>query len=189
MSDPQTILGKIITDDLTVGRDAVHIAVVPMYAAEDLKPRDRVGFAHIGNEELAGRARRNEGFGIVDPFLEGAVRKGQRFWVYLFPNTITGLRHEWTHPAFSQKTATDEVDKRRQASVDWITSYGMQYDISFEELIETARNVARGDHEYICRGGELEGEYVPDEFWEHFQIVTGIKVDEDHRQSFFSCAC
>ncbi|MFO0822607.1 MAG: hypothetical protein U0792_05710 [Gemmataceae bacterium] len=47
--------------------------------------------------------------GIVDPFLREAVRPGQRFWLFMYPNTVTTLRHEWTHPAYAT-TSTQEVN-------------------------------------------------------------------------------
>lgn len=80
-------------------RDAIHIAVAPVTAAVVLTPGQRVGLLQPDNPELVGPCERT--IGVVDPFLSGAVQPGQRFWLFLFPGTITGLRHMWTHPAFA----------------------------------------------------------------------------------------
>lgn len=81
------------------GRDAIHVAVAPCVAFDDLLPGEHVGLVAIpGNTELAGRVAVPAG--IVDPFLTVPVRKGQRFYLCLYPDTVTGLRHVWKHPAF-----------------------------------------------------------------------------------------
>jgi hypothetical protein len=85
-------------------RDAIHIAVAPVTAAARLIPGQHVGLVEQGNLELVGPCERN--IGVVDPFLAQPVEPGQRFWLFLYPGTITGLRHIWTHPAFAAVAAT-----------------------------------------------------------------------------------
>jgi hypothetical protein len=67
-------------------RDAIHVAVLPMVATNNLVPGQRL---------------RN---GIVDPFrTDPVILPGERFWLFLYPGTVTGLRHVWTHPAFADE--------------------------------------------------------------------------------------
>jgi hypothetical protein len=79
-------------------RDAVHIAVAPMVAAARLLPGQHVGLLDDGRVYA-----NDKPIGIVDPFLTESVLPGQRFWLFLYPGTITSLRHVWTHPAFTVK--------------------------------------------------------------------------------------
>lgn len=99
MSDTQYAIGKLCNP--SQGRDAVHIAVAPVIARERLKPGDHVD----ANGGWSG-----ERVGIVDPFLTAPVERGQRFFLFLYPNTITGLRHVWTHPAFAPKVPGKDND-------------------------------------------------------------------------------
>ena len=91
-------LGKLI-DDGDRCRDAIHIAVAPVTAAQYLQRGEHVGFVEDGNTELVGSS--TNPIGIVDPFLAADVETGQRFWLFLYPGTITSLRHVWTHPQFT----------------------------------------------------------------------------------------
>jgi hypothetical protein len=108
-------IGTLIDGD--AGRDAVHVAVAPTTAPRELQPGQHVD--QHGNPEGPGVIP----VGIVDPFLREPVPPGRRFWLFLYPNTVTSLRHEWTHPAFPT-TSTHEVNQaikdyldRRKASV------------------------------------------------------------------------
>lgn len=96
----QIKVGKLCEPD--AGRDAIHVAIFPATAQRILAPGQYVGFVEDGNTELVGTATVHK-IGIVDPFLKQMVQRGDRFYVFLFPQTITGLRHVWSHPAFPEE--------------------------------------------------------------------------------------
>ena len=102
MSDsPQ--LGRLIEDE-DRRRDAIHIAVAPVTASVRLSPGMHIGLVSDDNTELVGPTENP--IGIVDPFLETDVELGQRFWLFLYPNSVTGMRHVWAHPAFKARIPT-----------------------------------------------------------------------------------
>ena len=101
-------LGQLIADG-DRRRDAIHIAVAPVTAAERLTPGQHVGLVRDGDLELVGPCAC--AIGIVDPFLAAAVEPGQRFWLFLYPGTVTSLRHIWSHPAFTAAAAVKEKVK------------------------------------------------------------------------------
>lgn len=83
-------------------RDAIHIAVIPVIAGQELRPGEHVGILYdqtIGN----GNNRGIKLIGIVDPFLTKQVYQFDKVWLFLYPGSITSLRHVWTHPAFQVK--------------------------------------------------------------------------------------
>jgi hypothetical protein len=94
-------LGRLITDP-DAGRDAVHIAILPVTTAQILQPGERVGFVD-DEQELVGRVENY--IGIIDPFLSGPIMPGTRVHLCLFPQTITSLRHVWTHPLVNSPEA------------------------------------------------------------------------------------
>lgn len=169
-------LGEIITSEQH--RDAIHVAVAPVEASETLYPGRHVSVAN-GVASIKGKA-----VGIVDPFLRGPVHPAQKFWVFLYPQTITGMRHHWKHPAFE-----DEPTQFVEAAKEWIAEYaGREHGLDYDEIMLAAEEYLSCG-EYLIQGGRWEGYYTSDEFWDHFEIVTGRKVSADDRGSFFSCSC
>lgn len=168
-------LGQLITTDQS--RDATHIAVAPVIGGENLTPGTHIGFLSDGKVGKAGQH-----IGIVDPFLKVNVKKGDKFWLYLYPGSITSLAHHWTHPAFEQKVA--ENIKAIHPSQEWIQEYADETGVDYEELMSAAENYLRFDN-YWCEGGRFESEWVPDEFWTHYKNLTG----KEGSGSFFSCSC
>lgn len=172
----ETTLGKLI--ECPAGRDAIHVACAPMIADCDLTPGEHIGIVHDG---VAGK---NVPFvGIVDPFLKDKVRKGQKFWLVLYPKTVTGIRHHWTHPSFQDKPE-DSAEAR-----EWITAFAARWEYSFNDFMAGAR-------EYVLRGRKLDsnwenqdGEVTDEEwsaFWEHFRTLTGLSVGGKYKE-FVEC--
>jgi len=185
-TDALATLGTIIGD--AEKRDAIHLAVEPVVAGEWLCPGEHVT---IENGVAVGTAD-GQGLGIVDPFLTEKVKKGQRFWLVIYPRMIHSLRHVWTHPAFTDSdgvaTATQpEVNGKTVAEV-WLRSYADDLDIGFNDLVQAAGYWLESE-EYLVRGGLLEGQYTSDEFWVQYAAFTGKEVPADKRGNFFSCSC
>jgi hypothetical protein len=181
-------LGAIITT--AEKRDAIHLAVEPMVAGELLFPGYDIGIRE-------GKAFRHDVklVGIVDPFLKIPVQQGERFWLIVYPRQITSLRHVWTHPDFQENEAYAAIEPIAQdtqvtseTSKKWIEKFAISVGLSYDKLMTGAKEWIEIE-EYLVYGGLLEGEYVPDEFWEHYQNVTGEKVPEYKQNNFFSCSC
>lgn len=86
-------LGQLITTPQQ--RDAIHVAVAPVIAAESMEPGQHV---QLNNEGRGCSGK--EPIGVVDPYLRHDVMPGEQFWLFLYPKTVTNLHHQWDHPAF-----------------------------------------------------------------------------------------
>ena len=188
----EVTLGKL-ADDLAQ-RDAVHIAVAPMIAAHPLAPGQEVGFVDDANKERAGTSQKP--FGIVDPFLKEAVKQEQRFYVFLFPQTITSLRHDWTHPAVVPTANGDTsviTDEMRRNSRGWLERFAEDAHMNYDDVIFYAGDYLQTGECYVQYGGEeaRDASYLAGRvFWDHFEVVTGQVVPVDEKDSIpFLCSC
>lgn len=185
-TDALGTLGKII--DETAQRDAIHLAVEPVVAAERVFPGQDVGKID------GGYGTSDASVGIVDPFLKKPVNPGQRFWLVVYPRQITSLRHVWEHPSFDASATKTTPSTSEETSEAWIRQYASSIPLAYDTLMDGAREWVAdqrsgGYGEYLVFGDLLEGQSVPDEFWTHYENVTDEIVPENHRGSFFSCSC
>jgi len=169
-TDALATLGTIIDDKQE--RDAIHLAVLPMKATKKLYPGQDIGLDCTDDTPV----------GIVDPFLKAPVLEGSHFWLIIYPRKITSLRHVWEHPDF------DNVPIDKTLSKDWISLYAAGIGVGTQELLDAAMDWIRSE-DYFSRGGQFEGVTLPDEFWDHYEVVTNTVVIEMDRGSFFSCSC
>lgn len=190
-TDALETLGTIINDQ--AGRDAIHLAVEPVEAAHLLVAGEGVGLLPDG------RAGRNcKHLGIVDPFLRTHVMEGQRFWLVVYPRQITSLRHVWEHPGFPASPATTTplaFDSRREVSVKFVEDVAGEFGIRYSDFMLTVNHyvdehLAGGTNKEICFGGDIDAWEVPEGFWDHYEVVSGRKVDRGWAGAVsFRCAC
>lgn len=173
----QDLIEKLIPT--SGARDAIHIAVAPMVAMRTCAPGAHIGLTDGKADPLAENL-----IGIVDPFLKVPAKPGERFFMFLYPNTATGLRHVYTHPALDAAGdfAKTESEQWLRAFADRLFSYDPDYGSRFDVLMENAEDGYFGtDIEYG------EGREPNEEFWMHFERYTGRKVAD--RPAHFRCAC
>lgn len=187
------VLGQPVTSKTTV-KDAVHIAVISVASLEPLKPGDRISVSErIGKTIMVVKDRKTPQ-GIVDPYLTQTVKPGQKFWMCLLPGTVTGMRHEWEHPAFMSGQAEAETqasDLEAADSEKWLREYAARmncYDDpgdAFDSLIGGLRS-----GNLFFHGSDLHGLYEledADDLRFHGERYLGIRIDWD--KFSFSCSC
>lgn len=177
--------------DITLGtvpeealvKDAIHVAIISMVAGELLRPGQRVSITAPGWAGTGGKI-----VGIVDPYLQDVVPKGSKFWMCLLPNTVTGMKHHWEHPAFEEGNEGD--NKEKLEAIAFLRRVAENFNLEYEDIVSEDFALAHGH--FINKGEDMswqENWYaIHEEFWKARELVTGVKVDEYDRGGF-SCAC
>lgn len=182
MSDVK--LGTLPGSD--VGRDAVHIAIVPLLLDSYAKPGDHVGWADADDfsdskKRLVSTYARTK-FGIVDPFLvvpdkTYGLAPGTRVWVCLYSSSISSLRHVWSHPAFNDEPAVvtpkSEAEQRMR---DLAESLCVDYE-DFLEMLQLGEPMYFAEECYHLN----EHEVIRDLY-----TLTGVTIN---KLPPYRCAC
>ncbi len=167
MSD--TTLGSLIVGKGE--RDAIHVALAPVTTREHLKPGQHVGFVREYDTDVIGVCPNP--IGIVDPFLEHTVKPGDRFYVVLYQNTVTGMKHQWEHPAFASAP--------KEASIKWLQELADEISMDYRDLLDyiSDGSIYTGSEDNSgCRDSE--------DIKMHYENATGAKAP---REVYFRCAC
>jgi len=193
--EPIQTIGKLLTGGEE--RDCIHMAIFPAIAAEDgLRPGAEVGLVYGTTNQIKSMERLYglPAIGIVDPFLfkslwenrQYSVKKGDRVWVFLFPGTVTGMRHHWRHEALD----TPHVPKNE--SEKWLREFADKWNFNYDEMIAGAQE----DEGYVVAMGidlHSSSELAPGDegrFWDHIENITGRQFNQKHRETFgWSCSC
>ena len=197
--DAVATMGGPLPDDAG-GRDAVHVAVFSATADKKLHAGQDVGVVEQGEPDTKVSATADP-IGIVDPYLKTPVMPGERFWVYLYPRSITSLSHRWGHPSFETQTTTYAPPSQKVASEQWLRDFCEKSDCpSYERVMAViVEGRIEGDRsDYGYGGAYIDDEYmhftgsdahgeIPPEFWMHVENVLGHPVKT--KPTYFSCSC
>lgn len=190
-TDALDTLGSIIGPN--EGRDAIHVAVFPVEAAQWLSPGEHVKL----KDGKAVWAASNEGAGIVDPFLNCSVGPGEWFWLLVYPRQITSLRHVWEHPSFPASQETPVTPGATQqdwkaASEQWLRAWIESADCpDFHTTIGAMLDQRDGvswESDYVHFDGQDAHGAIPPEAWVHLGIYAGEDLS-GKRPSYFTCSC
>jgi len=180
-------LGKLCNSE-SVKKDAVHIAIHKVVAERTLKPGQHVGIVStnvINNETVYVVGPSSKPIGVVDSYLKKNIEHGQLFYLMLYPGSITSLQHHWTHPDFIEQQENGMSVDKQKAKL-YIQKEADRLLVNYDELMYHAQDYI--DHgNYWSEGGRFESEYINEEFWDYYKVLTG--KEPKYRESFFSCSC
>lgn len=185
---PDLKIGQIIVGPQQ--KDATHIALMPVVAAENMPPG-----AHIGLSNKGEACRGTKHIGIVDPFLKTKVLRGDTFWMFMYPNTVANLRHDWDHPALAKIEKIKKQDQKSE-SEEWLKNYAISnvYDSDYyndrDSAYEALLNQVRGG-DLTFYGTDCHGlGDVPDstELFNHLSVVLDREITEKSFD-YFGCSC
>lgn len=194
--DALATIGTILPDDVD-GRDAVHIAVIAAKAAHKVFAGQHVCYS----EGVAYTGKENASVGIVDPYLAEPVEEGQRFWLHLYPRTVTSLKHEWEHPSIprtdkkaiilSEARATRSREDAEKRLRDWADDKHVSYKRMLFEIEEGLNDNGTFSDGYIRLTNLDSSESIdnPEVFWNDVSLVLNKRINASLAPTYFSCSC
>lgn len=189
------LVGTVIPENLAVERDAIHVAVLPVRGTTAIKRGMWLSFAYEGDIEMVMPANTWAlAVGVADPFLStNTVAADERFLMFMKPNTITGLRHHWDHPALDAAMGVRMKNELlgNPSSRSFMETLAADCHMSFDALMNALTEVATGAEEYISLGIDTPDTAYDSTMWDHYERLTGKIVPYSIKRAGapFSCAC
>jgi len=192
----QDYVGKILVGEHH--KDAIHIPVMPVFADEIIVPGAKLAKSENPKKQgfrVKTAFHPSDAIGICDPYLRTSTRIDDQFLMFLFPGTVTNLRHDWTHPNIKLPNApkAESTKRSRDYSKKWLQDLAKWAEIDFMFLMQAMKEshekedmVDLRDHNHATDMFRMMGEEKQETMWFHFENYTGIEVDT---YAYFRCSC
>lgn len=189
MADYVPKLGELVREGDQ--RDAIHIAVVPVKIwGKGLKPG-----MHVGVRELTGElwaTKSGDPIGVLDPFYKQPFEANQKAWMLLYPGSVVGLRHQYRHPVLDAALIRQEtIESLSGASKKRLEEIADSVGITYDELMKGMQHYLATGEAIDTDGWKMMNPEPPEDFWTHYEIVTGQVLPEGKKDkdAVFSCSC
>lgn len=185
----QPKVGKLIAGDAQ--RDAIHVAIAPVVAGQTLRAAMHVYLKNgVALTHGYGLSRQDDTVGIVDPFIgKEDLESGDKFYLFLYPDTVNSIRHDWVHPAIPSPKFVE--------SKQWLEDFAKELDeenepygdeaeglSSYDALMKDVKHFIENGHIATYRSSWTD---LPRDFWTHYQNVTGEEVE--YKAERLPCRC
>ena len=174
-------------------RDAIHVAVVSLKAACSMYAGDPVIW-HEKGKSVKVLDSDIAPIGIVSAFMKGGSHEGDLVWIMLYPNTVTGMTHHWSHPDFQDEylnfgMSLEEANSIIENMADSLDVYSYEDETKAQRLIEIASRYCK--HQNGCWPDEYDRSIDSEDwenFWRAYSVLTGNPRPTENRVPFM-CGC
>jgi len=135
MINKKILLGKV-PQELGI-KDAVHVAIVSVRAANAMKPGTKCS---INTDGEATDCDGGKHIGVADPFLKNTILRGQNFNLVLNPDIVDNVTHVWDHPKF-----TFEPPKKPVKLNYTIENAAKHFGVTYQQMMDALAYVLEHD--------------------------------------------
>lgn len=162
-------------------RDAIHVAIIPVVARQDLNPGEHVGLDKNYIEGYGVTNYSTPKVGIIDPYITEPIKKGDLVYLCLYPNTVEDMTHSWKHHLFKKDIVNEKHDT--QYKLEQLLRESNCH-ISIAELIKGIQN---NDSIWVGDDDSLDG--MNDNKFEILDLVEELTSTKAGDDVYFRCAC
>jgi hypothetical protein len=158
-------------DDIAI-KDAIHVAIVSVRAAQLIEPGQRCGLNQY-NEAVPD----SKGPGVANPFAKQRYVRGEVLWLLMDQKEIPNVQHMWAHP-----TIAFDAPTRLVKGNSTIEHYANAFGVTYEQLMEACENVVEGKST-VYRGTKTEDEVEEVQgdcydLWSEWSSETGHEFED-----------